>query len=47
MALPAGLIPTKVIGVHLNYPSRAAQRGRVPAHPSYFMKPPSSISDGG
>jgi 2-keto-4-pentenoate hydratase/2-oxohepta-3-ene-1,7-dioic acid hydratase in catechol pathway/regulator of RNase E activity RraA len=47
MALPAGLVPTKVIGVHVNYPSRAAQRGRVPTHPSYFMKPPSSISDGG
>lgn len=47
MSLPAGLTPTKVIGVHLNYPSRAAQRGRVPTHPSYFMKPPSSISDGG
>jgi 5-oxopent-3-ene-1,2,5-tricarboxylate decarboxylase/2-hydroxyhepta-2,4-diene-1,7-dioate isomerase len=45
--LPAGLKATKVVGVHLNYPSRAAQRGRVPAHPSYFLKPPSSISAGG
>lgn len=47
MPLPDGLRPTKVIAVHLNYRSRAEQRGRVPAEPSYFLKPPSSISDGG
>jgi 5-oxopent-3-ene-1,2,5-tricarboxylate decarboxylase/2-hydroxyhepta-2,4-diene-1,7-dioate isomerase len=47
MALPAGLSATKVVAVHLNYPSRATQRGRVPTHPAYFLKPPSSISDGG
>ena len=47
MPLPDGLTPTKVVGVHLNYRSRAEQRGRVPAEPSYFLKPPSSISDGG
>jgi 5-oxopent-3-ene-1,2,5-tricarboxylate decarboxylase / 2-hydroxyhepta-2,4-diene-1,7-dioate isomerase len=46
-ALPDGLTPTKVIAVHLNYHSRAAQRGRVPAQPSYFVKPPSSVSSGG
>ncbi|MFE4541665.1 fumarylacetoacetate hydrolase family protein [Arthrobacter sp. NPDC056727] len=34
----------KVIAVHINYPSRAAQRGRTPAQPSYFLKPPSSLS---
>lgn len=39
--------PGKIIAVHLSYASRAAQRGRVPAHPSYFMKPGSSISSGG
>src|SRR5215207_3439672 len=39
--------PTKVVGVHLNYASRAEQRGRVPAEPSYFLKPPSSVSGGG
>ncbi len=39
--------PTKVIGVHVNYRSRAAQRGRMPSEPSYFLKPPSSISAGG
>src|SRR5215212_7156356 len=47
MALPDGLRPTKVVAVHLNYSSRAQQRGRVPAEPSYFLKPPSSISGGG
>jgi 5-oxopent-3-ene-1,2,5-tricarboxylate decarboxylase / 2-hydroxyhepta-2,4-diene-1,7-dioate isomerase len=47
MPLPDGLRPTKVIAVHLNYRSRAEQRGRLPSEPSYFLKPPSSISDGG
>ena len=47
MPLPDDLTPTKVVGVHLNYRSRAEQRGRVPTEPSYFLKPPSSISDGG
>ncbi len=37
----------KVIAVHINYPSRAAQRGRTPEQPSYFLKPPSSLSPGG
>jgi 5-oxopent-3-ene-1,2,5-tricarboxylate decarboxylase/2-hydroxyhepta-2,4-diene-1,7-dioate isomerase len=39
--------PTKVIAVHLNYHSRAAERGRTPAEPSYFLKPASSVSAGG
>lgn len=39
--------PSKVIAVHLNYASRAAQRGRVPEFPSYFLKPPSSIAERG
>ncbi|KNH17866.1 hypothetical protein ACU18_08905 [Arthrobacter sp. ZBG10] len=34
----------KVIAVHINYPSRAAQRGRTPAQPSYFLKPASSLA---
>ena len=34
----------KVIAVHINYPSRAVQRGRTPAQPSYFLKPSSSLS---
>lgn len=39
--------PGKIIAVHLNYPSRAAQRGRVPAKPSYFLKPASSLAASG
>lgn len=39
--------PGKVIAVHLNYPSRAAQRGRTPATPSYFLKPSSSLAASG
>ncbi|MDV6011881.1 fumarylacetoacetate hydrolase family protein [Haloechinothrix sp. LS1_15] len=42
-----GLTPGKVIAVHLNYRSRATQRGRTPAHPSYFLKAPSSLSGSG
>jgi 5-oxopent-3-ene-1,2,5-tricarboxylate decarboxylase/2-hydroxyhepta-2,4-diene-1,7-dioate isomerase len=38
---------SKIIGVHLNYPSRAAERGRVPEFPSYFLKPPSSLAGDG
>jgi 5-oxopent-3-ene-1,2,5-tricarboxylate decarboxylase / 2-hydroxyhepta-2,4-diene-1,7-dioate isomerase len=36
----------KVVAVHINYPSRAAQRGRTPEQPSYFLKPPSSLALG-
>ncbi|MDR6970161.1 fumarylacetoacetate hydrolase family protein [Leifsonia shinshuensis] len=36
--------PGKIIAVHLNYRSRAAQRGRTPAQPSYFFKPSSSVA---
>ncbi|MFE5339466.1 fumarylacetoacetate hydrolase family protein [Isoptericola sp. NPDC056578] len=36
--------PGKIIAVHLNYPSRAAQRGRTPHQPSYFLKPGSSLA---
>lgn len=39
--------PGKVIAVHLSFASRAAQRGRTPAHPSYFMKPASSLTGSG
>lgn len=44
-ALPAR--PGKVVAVHLSYPSRADQRGRRPAQPSYFLKPSSSIAASG
>lgn len=36
--------PGKIIAIHLNYASRAQQRGRTPAAPSYFFKPASSVS---
>lgn len=36
--------PGKIIAVHLSYASRAAQRGRTPAAPSYFLKAVSSIA---
>ncbi|HEY8281387.1 MAG TPA: fumarylacetoacetate hydrolase family protein [Leifsonia sp.] len=39
--------PGKIIAVHLNYRSRAAQRGRTPATPSYFLKPSSSVAPSG
>jgi 5-oxopent-3-ene-1,2,5-tricarboxylate decarboxylase / 2-hydroxyhepta-2,4-diene-1,7-dioate isomerase len=42
-----GLRPGKVIAVHLNYPSRAAQRGRTPRHGSYFLKATSSLAASG
>lgn len=38
-----GYTPGKVIAVHLSYPSRAAQRGRIPQEASYFMKASSSL----
>ncbi len=37
----------KVLAVHLSYSSRAAQRGRTPAFPSYFMKASSSLAVSG
>lgn len=42
-----GVRPGKIIAVHLNYPSRAAQRGRTPAQPGYFLKPSTSLSASG
>ena len=39
--------PGKVIGVHLNYLARAAERGRIPAYPGYFLKPATSVSASG
>jgi 5-oxopent-3-ene-1,2,5-tricarboxylate decarboxylase / 2-hydroxyhepta-2,4-diene-1,7-dioate isomerase len=35
--------PGKIIAVHSNYRSRVAERGRVPKHPSYFLKPSTSL----
>lgn len=39
--------PGKVIAVHINYPSRAAQRERTPEQPSYFLKPSTSVAASG
>lgn len=39
--------PGKIIAIHLSYASRADQRGRRPAHPSYFFKVSSSIAASG
>ncbi|HEY5229769.1 MAG TPA: fumarylacetoacetate hydrolase family protein, partial [Galbitalea sp.] len=39
--------PGKIIGVHLNFPARAAQRGRTPSFPGYFLKPATSVSASG
>ncbi|MFD4524132.1 fumarylacetoacetate hydrolase family protein [Streptomyces sp. NPDC058470] len=47
MPHPLGTTPSKIIAVHLNYRSRAAERGRVPEQPSYFLKPPSSLVGSG
>ncbi|GAB3142662.1 fumarylacetoacetate hydrolase family protein [Microbispora hainanensis] len=39
--------PGKIIAVHVSHESRAAQRGRRPAAPSYFFKPSSSLAASG
>ena len=39
--------PGKIVAIHLSYASRADQRGRRPAAPSYFLKPSSSVSVSG
>ncbi|WP_417508137.1 fumarylacetoacetate hydrolase family protein [Microbacterium sp.] len=39
--------PGKIIAIHLSYASRAQQRGRRPAAPSYFFKAASSVAASG
>lgn len=39
--------PGKIIALHLNYPSRIAQRGRSPKFPGYFLKAGSSVARSG
>ena len=39
-----GRSPGKIVAVHLNYPSRCAERGRTPKEASYFLKPSSSLT---
>lgn len=36
--------PAKIVCVHLSYRSRAAERGRTPEHPSYFLKPATTVA---
>src|ERR1035437_7308086 len=45
--LPDGLSASKLIAVHLNFPSRARQRGRSVRNPSYFPKAPSTLAADG
>ena len=40
-------VPGKVVAVHSSYRSRAAERGTMPAWPSYFLKPSSSLAESG
>jgi 2-keto-4-pentenoate hydratase/2-oxohepta-3-ene-1,7-dioic acid hydratase in catechol pathway/regulator of RNase E activity RraA len=40
-------VPGKVVGVHVSYRSRAAERGTTPPWPSYFLKPSSTIAASG
>jgi 2-keto-4-pentenoate hydratase/2-oxohepta-3-ene-1,7-dioic acid hydratase in catechol pathway/regulator of RNase E activity RraA len=44
---PLPVRPGKIVAIHLSYASRADQRGRRPAHPSYFFKPSSSVAASG
>ena len=42
------VVPTKVIAVHLNYQSRVSEfQARLPAAPTYFQKPLSSLNSHG
>jgi regulator of RNase E activity RraA/2-keto-4-pentenoate hydratase/2-oxohepta-3-ene-1,7-dioic acid hydratase in catechol pathway len=42
-----GQPPSKIVAVHVSYRSRAAERGRLPSWPSYFLKPPSTLAASG
>jgi 5-oxopent-3-ene-1,2,5-tricarboxylate decarboxylase/2-hydroxyhepta-2,4-diene-1,7-dioate isomerase len=44
---PLAVRPGKIVAVHIAYVSRADQRGRRPAAPSYFLKPTSSLAGTG
>jgi 2-keto-4-pentenoate hydratase/2-oxohepta-3-ene-1,7-dioic acid hydratase in catechol pathway len=45
---PVELSPSKIVAVHLNYPSRVEEYGaRTPNAPSYFLKPPSTLARSG
>src|SRR5271169_6551104 len=40
-------VPGKIVAVHVSYRSRAVERGIMPAWPSYFLKPSSSLAESG
>ncbi|WP_347756523.1 fumarylacetoacetate hydrolase family protein [Agrococcus sp. ProA11] len=42
-----GSRPSKVFAMHIGYTARAAQKGRTPEAPGYFLKPATSLSTGG
>ncbi|MFD1718374.1 fumarylacetoacetate hydrolase family protein [Georgenia deserti] len=39
--------PGKVVAMHIGYAARAAQKGRTPEAPGYFLKPPTSLTTSG
>jgi 5-oxopent-3-ene-1,2,5-tricarboxylate decarboxylase/2-hydroxyhepta-2,4-diene-1,7-dioate isomerase len=42
---PVELAPSKIVAVHLSYPSRVEEYGaQTPPEPSYFLKPPSTLA---
>ena len=42
-----GSRPSKIFAMHIGYRARAAQKGRTPEAPGYFLKPATSLSLGG
>jgi 2-keto-4-pentenoate hydratase/2-oxohepta-3-ene-1,7-dioic acid hydratase in catechol pathway/regulator of RNase E activity RraA len=45
--LTTNQLPSKIVAVHVNYRSRAMERGTLPAWPSYFLKPPNTLASDG
>ena len=45
--LPDGLTASKLIAVHVNFRSRAQQRGRTVRNASYFLKAPTTLGGDG
>ncbi|MCW2935440.1 MAG: hypothetical protein JWM19_6402, partial [Actinomycetia bacterium] len=39
--------PSKIVAVHSSYRSRALERGTLPPWPSYFLKPPGTLTRDG
>ena len=45
MTRPVDLAPTKIVAVHLSYPSRVEEyAAQTPDDPSYFLKPPTTLA---